>query len=93
VPLNVLPSVTGKPGCTTLGQLEEVWRTQATTERIWPVCFLELLPVHAVTRAAELIIRGAIGRVVNVVGLGPHRLNKSLRPAWFLDHALWRHPL
>ncbi len=80
--------MTDKPGCTTLGQLEEVRRAQAATERIWSVCFSERFAVRAVTRAAELIIQGAIGRVVNVVGLGPHRLNKRLRPAWFFDRAV-----
>jgi len=79
--------MTDKPGCTTLGQLEEVRRAQAATGRIWSVCFSERFGVRAVTRAAELILQGAIGRVVNVVGLGPHRLNKSLRPAWFFDRA------
>jgi predicted dehydrogenase len=76
-----------KPGCTTLDQLDEVRHTQAATGRIWSVCFSERFAVRAVTRAAELVIEGAIGRVVNVVGLGPHRLNKSLRPAWFFDRA------
>jgi predicted dehydrogenase len=76
-----------KPGCTTLGQLEEVRHAQATTERIWSVCFSERFAVRAVTSATELITQGAIGRVVNVVALGPHRLNKNLRPPWFFDRA------
>lgn len=76
-----------KPGCTTLGQLEEVRRTQAATGRIWSVCFSERFAVRSVTRAAELVRQGTIGRVVNVVGLGPHRLKKGLRPAWFFDRA------
>jgi predicted dehydrogenase len=79
--------MTDKPGCTTLEQLEAVRRAQAETGRIWSVCFSERFAVRAVTRAAELVAQGAIGRVVNVVGLGPHRLNKSLRPAWFFDRA------
>jgi predicted dehydrogenase len=79
--------MTDKPGCTTLGQLEEVRHTQAATGRIWSVCFSERFAVRAVTRAAELIVQGTIGRVVNVVGLGPHRLNKLQRPAWFFDRA------
>ena len=28
---------------------------------------------------------GAIGRVVQTVGLGPHRLNRAIRPSWFFD--------
>jgi predicted dehydrogenase len=31
--------------------------------------------------------QGAIGRVVNVLGLGPHRLNAGARPAWFFERA------
>ena len=30
---------------------------------------------------------GAIGRVVQTIGLGPHRLNRHLRPAWFFQRA------
>jgi predicted dehydrogenase len=74
-----------KPGCTTLGQLGDVQRTVAATGRTWSVCFSERFAVRAVTRAMELIGDGAIGRVVHVVGLGPHRLNKPQRPEWFFD--------
>ena len=28
---------------------------------------------------------GAIGRLVQTVGLAPHRLNRALRPSWFFD--------
>ncbi len=79
--------MTDKPGCTTLGQLEELRLAQASTGRIWSVCFSERFAVRSVTRAAELVFQGAIGRVVNMVGLGPHRLNKTLRPAWFFERA------
>lgn len=76
-----------KPGCTSLDQLEALRRTQAATGRIWSVCFSERFAVRSVTRAAELVHQGAIGRVVNVVGIGPHRLNKGQRPSWFFDRA------
>jgi predicted dehydrogenase len=76
-----------KPGCTTLEQLEEIRRAQAATGRIWSVCFSERFAVRAVTRAAELVAQGAIGRVVHLVGLGPHRLNKARRPVWFFERA------
>ena len=39
------------------------------------------------TKAAELVQAGAIGRVVQTVGLGPHRLNRETRPWWFWDCA------
>jgi predicted dehydrogenase len=34
-----------------------------------------------------LIAAGAIGRVVQVLGLGPHRLAAPSRPAWFFERA------
>jgi predicted dehydrogenase len=74
-----------KPGCTTLEQLGQVKRAHAATRRIWSVTFSERFTVRALTRAAELIAKGAIGRVVQTVGLGPHRLNKPQRPAWFFE--------
>jgi predicted dehydrogenase len=41
--------------------------------------------VPAVELAAELVARGEIGRVVQTTGLGPHRLNRAIRPPWFFD--------
>jgi predicted dehydrogenase len=37
--------------------------------------------------AGELIRQGAIGKVVQVVGFGPHRLSAPSRPAWFFEKA------
>lgn len=74
-----------KPGCTTLAQLDELRRTAAETGRIWSVNYSERFEVRAVTRAAELVRAGAVGRVVQTLGLGPHRLNRDLRPAWFFE--------
>lgn len=72
-----------KPGCTTLEQLEALRACVARTGRIWSVDFSERFEVRAMTRAAELVAEGTIGRVVQTVGLGPHRLNRPLRPDWF----------
>ena len=38
-------------------------------------------------RAGELVKAGAIGKVVQTVGLGPHRINAPTRPAWFFKRA------
>jgi len=38
-----------------------------------------------VTRALDLVRDGAIGDVVQTVGLGPHRENRALRDPWFYD--------
>jgi predicted dehydrogenase len=74
-----------KPGCTTFDQLNAIRRCVAATGRIWSVNFSERFEVPAVTKAVELVKAGAIGRVVQTVGLGPHRHNSHLRPTWFYD--------
>ncbi|MEL6531543.1 MAG: Gfo/Idh/MocA family oxidoreductase [Pseudomonadota bacterium] len=76
-----------KPGCTDLDQLAALQACQAETGRIWSVNFSERFEVPCVTRAAELVAQGAIGRIVQTVGLGPHRLNRATRPDWFFERA------
>lgn len=76
-----------KPGCTTLPQLAAIKAAQAETGQIWSVDFSERFEVPAMTRAADLVAQGAIGRVVQTTGLGPHRLNAATRPDWFFDPA------
>lgn len=77
--------MTDKPGCTTLAQLDAIRNTVAQTKRIWSIDFSERFEVPAVARAAALIRAGEIGRVVQTVGLGPHRLNRASRPPWFFE--------
>jgi predicted dehydrogenase len=77
--------MTDKPGCTTSQQLAELRHTVTETGRIWSVNYSERFEVRAVTRAIDLVKAGAIGRVVQTVGIGPHRLNRQLRPAWFFQ--------
>ena len=76
-----------KPGCTTLEQLAAIREVQARTGRIWTVNFSERFEVPAVTKAEELVFGGAIGRVIQTVGLGPHKQNLKTRPDWFFDPA------
>ena len=77
--------MTDKPGCTTLAQLDAIKTCVAQTGRIWSVNFSERFEVACVTKAAELVQAGAIGRVVQTMGMGPHRLNRPSRPDWFFD--------
>jgi predicted dehydrogenase len=72
-----------KPGVTTFAELDLVRRVQRETGRIYSVNFTERFEVRAVTRATELVRAGAIGRVLQTIGLGPHRLNRHTRPPWF----------
>src|SRR5262245_35692881 len=63
--------MTDKPGFTTLDQLAEARRVQAETGRIYSVCYSERLENRATTKAGELMKAGAIGRVIQTIGLGP----------------------
>jgi predicted dehydrogenase len=72
-----------KPGVITPAQLADVMHLQRETGRIFSVDFSERFEVRAMTCATELVQAGAIGRVVQTIGLGPHRLNRHLRPDWF----------
>ena len=74
-----------KPGITTLEQLAEVRRVQAQTKRIYSIMYSERMENRATVKAGELVKAGAIGRVVQTIGLGPHRMTPKTRPAWFFD--------
>jgi len=76
-----------KPGCTTLPQLADVQACQARTGRIWSVNFSERFEVRAAVKASELVSAGAIGRVVQVVTLAPHKQNLKTRPPWYFERA------
>ena len=78
-----------KPGFTTLEQLAEVRRVQAATGRIYSVCYSERFESRATVRAGELARAGAVGQVVQTVGLGPHRTNLGRRPEWFFRRAAY----
>jgi predicted dehydrogenase len=76
-----------KPGVTTAADLALLERTVAETGRIFSICFSERFLVPATTVALRLIRDGAIGRVVQTAGFGPHRLNRAIRPDWFFEPA------
>lgn len=76
---------TDKPPFTTLEQLEAARRKTAETGRIFAVYYAERLHVEAAVYAGQLIRQGAVGKVVQVIGLGPHRLSPAIRPPWFWD--------
>lgn len=79
--------IADKPGITTLDQLAEVRKVQAATRRIYSIVYSERFENRATVRAGELVKAGAIGRVVQTIGLGPHRMNIPSRPAWFFEKA------
>jgi predicted dehydrogenase len=78
---------TDKTPFTQLDQLGEARRVVAGTGRKYMVYYSERLHVECAMHAGDLVRGGAIGRVIQVIGLGPHRLNAASRPAWFFERA------
>ncbi len=74
---------TDKAPFTTLAQLAVAKMKVARTGRKYMVYYGERLHNESAIYAGQLIKKGAIGRVVQVLGLGPHRLNAPSRPDWF----------
>jgi len=81
--------MTDKPGCTTLEDLHKIQQACSEHDRIWSVNYSERFEVPAVQKAIALIAEGRIGKVVQTMGVGPHRLNKATRPDWFFDPAAY----
>jgi predicted dehydrogenase len=74
-----------KPGITSLEQLAEVRRVQKETKRIYSIMYSERMENKATVKAGQLVKDGAIGKVIQTIGLGPHRMNPKTRPEWFFD--------
>ena len=74
---------TDKAPLTTLDQLAAAKETATRTGRKYMVYYSERLHVETAIFAGQLIDEGAIGKVVQVIGLGPHRLQAQNRPEWF----------
>ena len=74
-----------KPGIVTFDQFYEVKKVQKETKRIYSIMFSERLGNPASVKAGELVQAGAIGKVVQTIGLGPHRMHPETRPDWFFD--------
>jgi len=74
-----------KPGVTTLRQLAEVKRIQKETKRHYIVMYSERVENGATVKAAGLVKSGAIGNIIQTIGMGPHRINLPSRPQWFFD--------
>ncbi|MBC8039805.1 MAG: Gfo/Idh/MocA family oxidoreductase [Opitutaceae bacterium] len=73
---------TDKTPFTTLDQLAEAKTVVARTGRKYACYFSERLHVESAMYATDLVQQGVIGRVIQVIGLGPHRLGTG-RPDWF----------
>jgi len=78
---------TDKTPLTTLEQLDEVKKKVIATRRKYAVYYSERIHSESGVFAGQLIESGAIGRVVQIMGTGPHRLNAASRPEWFFELA------
>ena len=74
-----------KPPVITRDQLQRARLAVAESGCKFGVYYSERLHVEAAVYAEQLIREGAIGRVVQVMGAGPHRANVATRPDWFFD--------
>lgn len=72
-----------KPAMTNFGQLEAVRSAVELSGKRFGIYFSERLHVEAAGYADNLIAEGSIGKVVQTIILGPHRLSKPTRPDWF----------
>lgn len=78
---------TDKCPFTTLEQLAQARQVAATTDRKYMVYYSERLHVESAAYAETLIRDGAIGEIVHLSIMGPHRLGAANRPEWFFRKA------
>jgi predicted dehydrogenase len=76
---------TDKTPFTSQVQLDDARAAVATNNRRCLVYFSERLHSECAVHAGRLVRDGAIGKVIQVLGLGPHRLNAPARPSWFFE--------
>ena len=80
---------TDKAPMTTLEHVEQARAKVKETGRKYMVYYSERLHVESAVYAGQLIAEGAIGRVVQTIGFGPHRIDAASRPDWFFKHDLY----
>ena len=76
---------TDKAPLTTLEQLNQAKELVKKTGNKYMVYYSERIHVEAAVYAGDLVKQGAIGRVIQVIGMGPHRLGANSRPDWFFE--------
>src|SRR5699024_1104993 len=79
---------TDKTPLLTREQLAAAKEATERTGKKYAVYYSERIHVEAAVLAGQLIDRGAIGKVLQVQGMGPHRMgDPSTRPDWFFERA------
>jgi predicted dehydrogenase len=76
---------TDKTPFTSMDQLAKAREVVAATGRKYAVYYGERLHSECSVHAGRLVEGGVIGRVIQTLGTGPHRLNAASRPAWFFE--------
>lgn len=76
---------TDKAPLTTLEQLESARQTVLETGKKYMCYYSERIHVESAVFAGQLIEQGAIGKAIQVIGMGPHRLSAKSRPNWFFE--------
>lgn len=76
---------TDKCPMTTLKQLEMARAKVKETGRKYMIYYSDRLHSESAEFAGQLIRTGAIGDVIQVMGLGPHRLEEEKRPSCFFE--------
>lgn len=77
--------VADKPIAIDQAQLERLESAVAQADTVFSVWYSERFESRATEMASALLGSGAIGNLVEVIGLGPHRLAAETRPDWFFD--------
>ena len=80
---------TDKCPFTSLEQLEEARAVCSQTEMKYAVFYSERVDVESAYVADEIIKSGAIGDIVHINIMGPHRLGQGPRPDWFYKKACY----
>lgn len=74
-----------KPGMLTMEEIGRAAQACRDTGRKYVVYYGERIHVEGAVFAEQLIRQGAVGRVLQVTILAPHRLNRPVRPDWFFE--------
>jgi len=76
-----------KPPLTRLEDVDAIEAALQASGKMMFVFYGERMSCQFDIKAKQLVQQGAIGEIVHVMGLGPHRLNAPSRPSWFYDPA------
>ncbi|MGI6161581.1 MAG: Gfo/Idh/MocA family protein [Christensenellales bacterium] len=74
-----------KPAMTTFEQLEEAKKAVSETRLKYYIYYGEMLHVESAVYAQQMIDEGKVGRVLQIIIMAPHRMNKESRPDWFFN--------